>query len=204
MMLEEVRVLSKLEVKDRESFIERSHFFTKQVVVSTLYDYVAKLKKYVDSLPVRKCKGVPYKRIKGVDVFVEDLNKKVYGPLEYKITLMKYVINYTELYKQLREFMKDMIKLPYETAKSKTWIDAYKGEGAYYTLKNLLMYHGCRIYFNDNYYGISGADAVAYIQKKLDEYQGEYYRMFALMKKVIKDNGFDFSKRMRELGVKGY
>ena len=34
----------------------------------------------------------------------------------------------------------------------------------------------------------------------LDEYKGEGWRMFALMKKVIDDNNFDFNKRMAELG----
>jgi hypothetical protein len=33
-----------------------------------------------------------------------------------------------------------------------------------------------------------------------DEYKGDGWRMFALMKKVIEDNNFDFHKRMIELG----
>ena len=43
MMLDEVKVLSKLEVRDRESFEERSHFFNKKVVVSVMEDYMIKL-----------------------------------------------------------------------------------------------------------------------------------------------------------------
>ena len=65
MMLDEVKVLSKLEVKDYESFKERSHFFTKEVIMEVMKDYIEKLKKYVETLPNRKCKGIPYKRIKG-------------------------------------------------------------------------------------------------------------------------------------------
>ena len=42
MMMEEVRVLSKLEVRDKESFNERSHFFTKEVVMAVLEDYIEK------------------------------------------------------------------------------------------------------------------------------------------------------------------
>ena len=44
MMLEEVRVLSKLEAKDYESFAERSHFFTQNVVYKVCLDYIEKLK----------------------------------------------------------------------------------------------------------------------------------------------------------------
>ena len=95
--------------------------------------------------------------------------------------------------------MKNMVNLPYDTPKSKEWIDAYKGSGAFYTLKNLVMFHDCSIITEQNRIVVSGTDAFAYICSKFDEYQGEYYRMFALMKKVIADNRFDFKARMEEI-----
>jgi hypothetical protein len=205
MMLEEVRVLSKLEARDKESFEERGHFFTKEVVMAVMSDYVEKLKKYIDKLPTKKCKGVPYKRIKGQDIFVEDLDKKIYRPMMTQILNTKCTRSYSQLYVELKYFMDRMIKLPYETPKSKEWIDAFKGEGAYYTLKNLVMYHNCKI-CEESYGGLglehtwySGVDAVKFIGNKLDEYQGEGWRMFALMKKVIADNNFNFTKRMSEI-----
>ena len=197
MMLEEIRVLSKLEARDTATFIERSHFFTKDVLVQTMNDYVDELKKYVDTLPNKNCKGVPYKRIKGMNVFVADLQKKVYSPLEREINRVKYASNYNEMYRIVRSFMSDMIHLPYNTPKSKTWIDAYKGEGAFYTLKNLVMFHGCGIKVDNRV--VYGAAAVSVLNKRLNEYKGEGWRMFALMKKVIKDNNFDFYKRMNEI-----
>jgi hypothetical protein len=38
-----------------------------------------------------------------------------------------------------------------------------------------------------------------FLKSKLTEYQGEGWRMFALMKKVIEDNNFDFSARMEKI-----
>lgn len=191
MMLEEVRVLSKLEERDKESFEERKHFFTNEVVLEVACDYIEKLKGYVDSLPEKKCKGVPYKRIKGNDIFVEDLDKKLYRPLMSKIMYLRYATSYASLYRYLKDFMNDMIKLPSDTPKSKEWIDAFKGEGAYYTLKNLIMFHECMIRVPGTCKAIDGIDAVKYIEDKLDEYQGEGWRMFALMKKVISDNNIN-------------
>ena len=198
MMFEEVKVLSKLEVKDKESFGERSHFFTKEVVIDVLNDYMVKLKQYVEKLPDYKCKGVPYKKIKGINIFNDDLNKKVYAPLGNHIQYVKYAKNYTEMYKIMQKFMRDMVKLPYNTTKSKAWVDAFKGEGAYYTLKNLVMFHECGIKVSkfDARFGSNGMDV---LKSKLDEYKGEGWRMFALMNKVISDNGFDFQKRMQEV-----
>lgn len=97
-----------------------------------------------------------------------------------------------------------MIKLPSDTPKSKAWIDAYKGEGAYYTMKNLLMFHNCFVEVENTGLKLYGTKAVSYISSKLDEYKGEGWRMFALMKKVIAINNFDYGARMHELGVKGY
>ena len=203
MMLEEVKVLSKLEVRDKESFDERSHFFTKEVVIAVLEDYIDKLKKYVDNLPDRNCKGVPYKRIKGKDIFNADLDKKLYAPLRNKLNYVRFAGDYTALYKAMQKFMKDMIKLPYDTPKSKVWIDTFKGEGAYYTLKNLVMFHDCTIYTgncnNITYRRFDGAEAVRYLNNKINEYQHEGWRMFAMMKKVIADNNFSFNDRMREI-----
>ena len=198
MMLDEVKVLSKLETRDVESFAERSHFFTKKVIVEVLEDYLEKLEKYIENFPIKKCKGVPYKRIKGENIFVDDLHKKIYIPIKDNISKVKRARNYNEIYNILCVFMKNVIKLPYNTPKSKAWIDAYKGEGAYYTLKNLVMFHDCGIKvgkFDVRF----GTDAVAILNHKIDEYIGEGWRMFALMKKVIEDNNFDFNKRMSEI-----
>lgn len=198
MMMEEIRVLGKLEARDTESFNERVHFFDKDVVVAVLEDYLEKLKKYVEALPDRNCKGIPYKRIKRMDVFNADLDKKIYAPVKMHISAVKYARNYKQIYEVLEKFMRSYIKLPYDTPKSKVWIDTYKGAGAYYTLKNLVMFHNCGIKVDkfDVRYGMS---AVTFLNGKLDAYKGEGWRMFALMKKVIADNNFDFKARMEEI-----
>ena len=199
MMLEEVRVLSRLESSDQESFKERSHFFTKEVILEVLCDYIEKLKAHIDQRPTKKCKGVPYKQIKGKNIFVDDLNKRVYRPLMTQITYIKYAKSYGQMYKLLKNFMEDMIKLPYNTPKSKAWIDAFKGEGAYYTLKNLVMYHNCYVEPHCLREVGYATNSMGYLAWALEAYKGQGWRMFALMKKVIKDNDFDFAERMHEI-----
>lgn len=198
MMLEEVRVLGKLGKRDRESFEERSHFFTKNVVAEVLYDYLDKLKKYVDTLPIKHCKGVPYVRVKGTNIFVDDLEKKLYGPIRRQINkIASATTSYDQMYNLMTWLTRDMVKLPYNTPKSKAWIDAYKGEGAYYTLKNLVMFHDCAIEYKYETYRRD--TAMQQLKYKLEDYKGEGWRMFAFMKKVIADNHFDFNKRMGEI-----
>ena len=197
MMLEEARVLSKLEVRDRETFEERVHFFDRNTIATVLEDYLIELKKYVENLPTKNCKGVPYKKVKGVNIFVADLDKKLYYPVRAYASKVRCAKNYNEVYCVLSNFMKNMVTLPYNTKKSSAWIDAYKGEGAFYTLKNLVMFHDCTITaVNGINYGVN---SMAYLNTVLNEYKGEGWRMFALMKKVIKDNNFDFKARMNEI-----
>ena len=202
MMLEEIRVLGKLEVRDKETFEERSHFFTKDVVLKTCTDYLEKLKEYVDTQKSRKCKGEPYKRVKGQNIFVTDLDKKVFNPILRQIWAIGRAKNYTEMYRELKKFVDSMINLPWNTKKCKQWLDAYKGSGSYYTLKNLVMYHGCNIYDTQKkeaHRYDAGTEAVRFIQSKLDEYQGEGWRYMAMLKKCIADNRFNFNDAMKEV-----
>ena len=194
MMIEEIRVLSKLEVRDEETFIERSHFFTKEVIMQTMEDYLVKLQAQIDAQKTYKCKGVPYKKVKGTDIFEADLDKKIYAPMRKDVYKVRFARSYAEIYKLVSDFMSKMVLVPWKTPKSKAWIDAYKGEGAFYTLKNLVMFHNCGIEVDGRM--VYGAAAVSVLNKRLDEYKGEGWRMFALMKKVIADNNFDFQARM--------
>lgn len=199
MMLEEVKVLSKLEVRDTETFDERATFFTREVVAKTCLDYIDELKKHIENSKTYKCKGIPYKKVRGVNVFCADLNKKVYNPMVIECNKIKYASNYAVMYAALKRFNGKMIRISYNTPKSKVWIDTYKGEGAYYTLKNLIMFHNCGVMDIYGMHFLYGTDAMNELNMRLKEYQGEGWRMFALMKKVIKDNNFDFDRRMSEI-----
>lgn len=211
MILEEIRVLSKLENKDVETFNERTHFFNRKVVVATCEDYMWKLREYIENLPTKKCKGVPYKHLNGRygDVFVDDLRKKVYSSMELFIRLMETSHNYRQLHYNLLRFTKLMIRLPYNTPKCKEWIDAFKGAGAYYTLLNLTRFHQCKIvdeqrgtFWNSPCQVVTyaaGVEASNFVKSKLNTYKGEGWRYMAMLKKCIADNEFDFSKRMKEV-----
>jgi len=201
MMLEEVRVLSKLETRDKDTFDERSSFFTRQVVVAVMEDYIKKLQEHIKTLPVYKCKGIPYVRIKGKNIFCEDINTKIINPLRscaWSIAGWRRGISYADIYRALKRFIGLMVKLPHNTPKSRAWIDAFKGEGAYYTLKNLVMFHDCFI-ITPNTNLLNGNHAVHYVESLVQTYAGEGWRMMGFLKKIIKDNNFDFKKRMAEI-----
>lgn len=201
MILEEIRVLGKLQERDTKEFEKRKRFFNDQVVADLIKDYKKKLDKYIERLPIKKCKGVSYKRICGKNIFVEDIIQKVYLPINnasYNVmSVMMPDTSYTKLYLALKRFVRlaKQYKLPFETPKCKEWKNAYKGAGSYYTLMNMVKFHNCRAN------GMYGLDGVYSIEMLTDQYgtNGEYYKLFAFLKKTIENNHFDFGLRMKEI-----
>lgn len=201
MILEEIRVLGKLQERDVKEFNKRKRFFNDQVVADLIRDYKNKLCKYIEKLPIKKCKGVPYKKICGKNIFIDDIIQKIYTPFNNAsynvISIITHDTDYTKLYLVLKRFVKlaKQYKLPFETPKCKKWKNAYKGAGSYYTLMNMVKFHNCRAN------GMYGLDGVYFIEMLTDQYgeAEEYYKLFAFLKKTIEDNNFDFGLRMKEI-----
>ena len=191
MMLDEVRVLSKLEKKDRDTYCERRVFFTYSVINKVLEDYLVDVKVYINGLKVKHCKGRPYVDVPCYGyVFVDEVQSKVITPIEAIIAVCRRTYNYADMYKNLCVLKKVMVKLPYNTKKSKVWVDAFQKEGAFYTLKNLIMFHDVRLYHDGNFYSVY--DGMALLQQLKNRYEG--YQMNALLKETVKRNNFDFKR----------
>lgn len=202
MMYDELKVLDKLYRTDKEEFEKRSVFFNKDVVVATCNDYVDKLLKYIDSVKVLHCQGKPYKRLFCQNIYIEDIKKKLVSPVISFVKRLKYgdyKKSFPVFFNDYKCFMQYHKKLPKDTPKCAAWKDAYKGAGSYYTLLNLVRFHGCGIYHDEYKFTLRGESACKYIEEKRMEYQDEYWRMFALLKKVINDNNFNFHNRMKEI-----
>lgn len=202
MMLEELRVLTILEKEDRETFKERAHFFTKDVVVSTVRTYLNKFKKMVGNAKVKKNKKYgEYITLFGKHYQLSgSCLKTLFDTIEDHIYKIGAASGTEELYNALREFMKSDVyhKLHWDTNKSQVWVDAFKGAGCYYTLKNMIMYHNCVIYDKENK-PMDQSCSMKYLEKCLDTYKGQYWRMLALLKKVIKDNKFSWRETLERI-----
>lgn len=82
MLLDELHAQMKMEERDPENFADRNRWFNTGVVYAMAEDYVCRLKVRINSQKVKKCKGVPYKRVGSRNVFVEDMETKIYRPLQ--------------------------------------------------------------------------------------------------------------------------
>ena len=200
----ELKVLAKLEKTDMETFNERVHFFSIMHVAAILREYEYDLENKIKYMKTHNCKGVPYYHIAGRDIFVSDIDKKVMHPLNVAITRFAISTNYDLAYKNFMEIKKNFLKVFKPDCKfaGQTFKDCYKGAGAYYTLQNMVLYHGCTLgEYKETSYGRwekigehKDMDAYNYMKSLLDKYNGEGWRWVGVLRKCIEDNNFSFRK----------
>lgn len=196
MLINELYAQMKMESKDPESFIERNRWFNANVVEAMARDYTIQFKERVDALKVRKCKGIPYKRICNRNIFVSDLAVKLYYPLNMAMARIRQARNAAQLYNAARIFNNLRIKMTFDTPQSKAWVDAYKGSGAYFTMQNLIRFHGC-VAYDDGENRLDKTQSLDFIQIKAMMYaNGEGWRLLAVLKKMLNDNNIDIKKKM--------
>lgn len=182
---------------DSDNFRDRNRWFNKEVALDMANDYVKKLNKRFEGLKQRKCKGIPYKRICGKNIFVEDFDAKVLRPLYRAIFEMQNAFDPHSLWKAVKKFNGLRIRMPHDTIQSAVWIDAYKGSGAFFTMQNMIRFHNCFV-VNDFGKQLSKNNALSFLNKKAEEYKKEGWRLIGVLKKMLDDNNIDVADKIRE------
>ena len=183
---------------DVDNFRDRNRWFNKRVVLDMAKDYIEKLKKRFEKLKLRKCKGVPYKRINGQNIFVDDFDKKVIKPLLFAVHKIQHAENTYELWHSVQEFNKRRIKMHWGTPQNAAWLHAYKGAGAFFTMQNMIRFHNCVI-IDDNGKTLSKNASLAFLNKKAKLYENrEGWRLIGMLKKTLDDNNIDVVAKMKE------
>ena len=143
----ETHKLANLEKHDRSAFAERSLFFSMNAIISIISDYVQMVHSEIDdavSLTNRKNTRI-YIRHYGL---VERDNIR---PMKYRFTKLLTDVSvcctYTELDKLLEDF--EFLELDRRLCLPDSFITPYINAGAFYTLKNAIMFENKRIYRND-------------------------------------------------------
>lgn len=199
--LEEVRKLAMLEKRDKIAFDERKLIFTlpkcKKIFTEYINNVITHIKQECDTFV--RCNKVGkkfYYSVKGFGWFEAGViaerieNHKVVKYLEMTDSLKRVFDHLNDMktrlnrgcytYKDLHKVMsaKDLIKVPAETTKSKDFMDCFIKAGAYYTLKQQLMF--------DNsvcFKGYNGRGAVIELRRYLERgYEG--YKIYAMYKEV--------------------
>lgn len=198
--------------KDYENIKARNRWFNGCVAHDMAIDYINKLRSYIDDKCIyttkkdkdgnekktykHTCKGNPYIRLQNEDIFVADLERKVYTPLRNLANKMGAATTYKELYDAVREFNKNRKHLAWDTKQADAFIHAYKGSGSYYTMRNLIMFHGAR--FMKNGRKMSESNSLKELESKAKLYDEEGWKMLGVLKQLIKDNNISVQGKILE------
>lgn len=197
MILNELYAQMKMQHKDKVNFNDRNRWFNRTVVAAMANDYIDKLKERINNLQTYKCKGVPYKRLCNENFFVDDLYKKIYQPLLMAMYDIKNAKTAEQLYNATVKFNKLRYHMAWGTPQCKEWLDAYKGAGAFFSMQNLIRFHGCRMVATDGT-KLPKESSYSVMVLKAKEYAGEGWRMLGLLKKLLEDNNVDIERKMTE------
>ena len=173
-------------------------------------EYLAQLRYTIEhKLPTKRCKRVPYKKISAIgNVFVSDLSKRLYSPIMNLIHHWKTVaasghVDYAMLHSDVENFVRCARNtkgnlyckaVQRGERQCEAWRQAYAGAGAFYTLDNMIKFHGCHIW-NDNGECLDMYASLDYVRDAAREYaaKGEGWRMLAMLRKCIADNNFKYT-----------
>lgn len=198
--------------KDYENTKARYRWFNGCVAYDMAIDYINKLRSYIDDKCIyttkkdkygnkkktykHTCKGNPYVRLQNEDIFVADLDRKVYNPLRELANKMATVEDHKDLYDAVRKFNKNRKHLAWDTKQADAFIHAYKGSGSYYTMRNLIMFHGAR--FLKNGRKMSEVNSLKELDSKAKLYDEEGWKMLGVLKQLIKDNNISVQGKILE------
>ena len=180
---------------DDVNFRDRNRWFNSHTVAWMMEDYRHQLRLHVKHVKEKKCKGIPYKNVCGENVFVSDIQKKVFDPIESLAAIARTTTDTRKLWNLVRRFNAIRKTRGWDPKQSLAWLDAYKGSGAFFTLQNLIRFHGCTC-VDDSGKRLDKSASYAYLMAKAEEYEGEGWRLLGLLRKVLKDNNIDVARKI--------
>lgn len=83
-----------------------------------------------------------------------------------------------------------------DSEQADAFITAYKGSGSYYTMRNLIMFHGAR--FMKNGRKMSETNSLKELESKAKLYDEEGWRMLGVLKQLIKESNIDIQGKILE------
>lgn len=208
--------------KDTEGLNDRNRWYNKNVAVAMAEHFIYKLDKTVKEMKYYHHGKKVYVKIRckwlnqGKGVHINEM-AKLFDPLEEASKKIQNTTVPSTLYEAASEFyaLVRQIKWTPDTM-CVQFTNAYKAAGAYYTMKDLIMFENCLMKVNDSV----GTGSVAYIRNshryfvdkekslKLLEDKAEGiakagsenagYEMLGLLKDFLEYNHFDYDKTFQD------
>lgn len=204
---------------DYAAFSEDNRWYDKALAVTMFHDYMLQLAYIFDNARVHRHgrrKYIKFHYATGLGcsykgVYLSEFNN-VYDQLNalgndiasantpYQLSLA--VEAFVKAMPRLRlapgEFKKDVT--PVSGVQCKAWQDAYKGYGAFFTMKNLILYHDCKVhmYHNGKCKVLNETESIAQLNAWAEEHKEDGYWLLGALKSFLEYNNFDIAGKQAE------
>lgn len=218
-VLDELNVLKHMEADcDSELKMREIFYGTSGVCSELMRDYIYKVGKEIENEKVRHCKGRGYKRLRGYgDVYLTDLSTKVFNPLNKEFDVMKALEKETtcDKYKRMYECMERFVRakrmrFANRCSLCNMWKETFKGVGGYYTLQNMIRFHGVDLHMEEREYHGWRYDVTEHVfsgkeaENMLDDFAKkvcaarEPWKLFCVLEHTLEETEYDFYEDMKE------
>lgn len=188
--LNEINAIKRMSLDSTDRNI-RLTFFNKDLLVNMLNSY----RDTVSKLPKNRFRRLNYDKseyINMIDNYIKSAEELRRKPCHTNIIVHK-----------MADLVSDFIKnaeIKSKLPKSKAWIDAFKGNGAYYTMDNMIKFHGCRFWNDDMSQTLNEKESLNKLMSEVGKCDpNEFYKLFGLMKEFIEYNNYDINTLKTEL-----
>ena len=183
---------------DIDTYNERSVFYTKSVIMDIYAHWINDLKGKLDSAKIHIQNRNKWLEPKHEYVVIGNRNfyvDYIKADIVDMVSALK-TIRTTESLSAIRAIVVSInTKLKkYDNGRERIYSvpcafkDAYKASGAYYTLKNLVLFHNANLVNYETAEVLSGTEAFEYLKTYLSNVDYEGYKVYALMKDCLKKN----------------
>lgn len=217
--LNELKAIRHMHGDDLKS---RTRFYNHDVVFQMLDRYVVNIRRYINrrpkwsdlyKTPLSKLKNVkvdpntiyvkmPYNKnykkiylynkdkVNNIDNFINEV-KDCIDKIKTTTVAPNGYVNYNALYLGIKTFMKEFpinVNLP----KPNAWKNAFKGAGSFYTMDNMIKFHGCRFENRITHEKLSRENSLKLLNQYVELYKDEYYKLYATLREFMKYNDFNY------------
>lgn len=183
--------------------------FSVEVVSAILAYDLAEIEKYIADLRVKHCKGREYKAVKGYGkgVFLDEIDSKVLKPLRRAIAKFEAAKTPSARVNAFAAYLKARkVKFRWDNAASVDFVDAFKAVGAFYTMRDLILFEGAKCW-TEHYNPRTRSNEIVFLDKdaSLTHIEGlvkdadfNGYKMLGMLKEFLERNGIDVADKREE------
>lgn len=205
--------------KDIEGYADRNRWYNAETVYKMAWHYVTLLEIATKKMKIHLHKERQYIKLRcdlnnGLGVHIDEL-PALFIKLNQAVAKIKGTKNPKTLYEAAKAFYEMIHKICWEPKDvSPVFINAYKAAGAYYTMKDLIMFEGCKIKVDSDGSTVikkyryrtqapskfvEQEESLAELEKKATDVvnsgvANNGYIMLGFLKEFLEYNNFDYSK----------